>query len=160
MKIASRQTLSSVFDRLTTTRSSRLVKIATVLLSAACAGIGPNQVRTFDDEYAIGGRSSLGIVEVTRSDLSAASTGSSLYSAIRYLRPRLLEPRYDSRGLPSSAITAVYVNGMRVGALEALEAIPSHRVRKVEFLPADDRRPYGYRYEPGAILVTLIADRP
>jgi hypothetical protein len=41
-----------------------------------------------------------------------------------------------------------------------LESIPSHRVRRVEFLPGDDRRPCGYRYEAGAILVTLIADRP
>ena len=106
------------------------------------------------------GRVTQGIVEVTRGDLSAASTGSSLYSAIRYLRPALLEYSNDARGVPMAVIPAVYVNGIRAGDVEALRSIPSDRVRRVEFLPADDRRPYGFRYEPGAILVTLVADRP
>jgi hypothetical protein len=159
MKIAPRQTSFCVFDRLTANRSFPLVAIATSLLLTACAGAAPNQSPALQNRNATTAGASHGIVEVTRNDLSAASTGSSLYSAIRYLRPRLLEPRPDIRGLPSSAIFAVYVNGIRVGSLEALETIPSNRVRKVEFLPADGRRPYGYRYEPGAILVTLIRDR-
>lgn len=106
------------------------------------------------------GRSTQGIVEVTRGDLGAASTGASLYSAIRYLKPALLQSSTDGRGVPRAIIPAVYVNGVRAGDIEALRSIPCDRVRRVEFLPADDRRPYGFRYEPGAILVTLIADRP
>jgi len=159
MKIAARLSSSSAFGRLTPSRSIHLVATATSVLLAACAGTGANQSRALENMHAMAGGASPGIVEVTRNDLSAASTGSSLYSAIRYLRPRLLEPRHDIRGLPSSAIFAVYVNGIRVGSLEALETIPSNHVRKVEFLPADGRRPYGFRYEPGAILVTLIRDR-
>jgi hypothetical protein len=97
---------------------------------------------------------------MTKGDLSAANSGSSLYTAIRYLRPRLLDFRYDGSGVATPATPIVYVNGIRAGEIELLESIPINRVRKVEFLPADDRRPYGYRYEPGAILVTLTADRP
>jgi hypothetical protein len=109
----------------------------------------------------VSGRATQGIVEVTRGDLSAASTGSSLYSAIRYLRPALLASSGDARGaVPMAVVPAVYVNGIRAGDIEALRSIASDRVRRVEFLPTDDRRPYGFRYEPGAILVTLIADRP
>jgi hypothetical protein len=159
MKIAARQSSSSAFSQLTASRSIHLVAMATSVLLAACVGTGPSQSRTLENIHTMAGGASSGIVEVTRNDLAAASTGSSLYSAIRYLSPRLLEPRHDIRGLPSSAITAVYVNGIRVGGLEALETIASNRVRKVEFLAADGRRPYGFRYEPGAILVTLIADR-
>ena len=159
MKIAACPSSSSAFGHLTASRSLHLVAIATSVLLAACAGTGPSQSRALENTYTMARGDSPGIVEVTRNDLSAASTGSSLYSAIRYLRPRLLEPRHDIRGLPSSAIFAVYVNGIRVGSLEALETIPSNHVRKVEFLPADGRRPYGFRYEPGAILVTLIRDR-
>jgi hypothetical protein len=62
--------------------------------------------------------------------------------------------------VPTPATGVVYIDGVRAGDVETLMSIPSSRVRKVEFLPADDRRPYGFRYEPGAILVTLIADRP
>jgi hypothetical protein len=156
MKIAPRSASSHASDRPAPARSLRLVATATIVLLAACAGA--NQSRSALMPYATRGGS--GVVEVTRNDLSAASTGSSLYGAIWYLRPRLLEPRRDMSGRPSSFIPTVYVNGVRVGSLESLEAIRTDRVRRVEFLPADDRRPYGYRYEPGAILVTLITDRP
>lgn len=132
--------------------------LLTAQLATACATgstTGSATGRPF-----VSGRATQGIVEVTRGDLSAASTGASLYSAIRYLRPALLESTSDTRGVPMAVIPAVYVNGVRAGDIEALRSIPSERVRRVEFLPADDRRPYGFRYEPGAILVTLVADRP
>jgi hypothetical protein len=139
-------------------RGTRLTTIVALMLAAqlatACA-TGSTAARPY-----VSGRATQGIVEVTRGDLSAASTGASLYSAIRYLKPALLESTSDARGVPMAVIPAVYVNGVRTGDIEALRSIPSDRVRRVEFLPADDRRPYGFRYEPGAILVTLIADRP
>lgn len=143
-----------------TVRTRRPAAVTALVLAmqmtVACAGGSANAIA----RPAPSMRVTQGIVEVTRGDLSAASTGSSLYSAIRYLRPRLLEAHSDARGVPLAVIPAVYVDGIRAGDVEALRSIPATRVRRVEFLPADDRRPYGYRYEPGAILVTLIADRP
>lgn len=127
------------------------------LTASACATAGQSYAPA--SGRAVTGSAALGIVEVTRGDLSAANTGSSLYSAIRYLRPRLLDFHGAGKGVPTPVTGAVYINGVRAGDIETLMSIPSNRVRKVEFLPADDRRPYGFRFEPGAILVTLIADR-
>lgn len=124
------------------------------LLATACA------TRSTGARPFVPGRATQGIVEVTRGDLSAASAGATLFSAIRYLRPALLEASSDARGVPTPVIPAVHVNAIRAGDIEALQSIPSNRVRRVEFLPADDRRPYGLRHGPGAILVTQIADRP
>ena len=132
-----------------------VASIGIIMVTGACAGASHAS-----RPYMPSASSRLGIEEMTRGDLSAANSGSSLYTAIRYLRPRLLDFRYDGRGVATPATPIVYVDGIRAGEIELLESIPINRVRKVEFLPADDRRPYGYRYEPGAILVTLTADRP
>lgn len=144
-------------------RNSRLPSLAAIAVAAqvvlACASTGSSH-GTLNGRPSGNSSAALGIVEVTRGDLSAASTGSSLYSALSYLRPGLLQSRRETGGVPRPIIDVVYVNGVRAGDVETLMSIPISRVRKVEFLPVDERRPYGFRYEPGAILVTLTMDRP
>jgi hypothetical protein len=99
---------------------------------------------------------------LTAAELAGAQE-TSLYEAIRRLRPRFLQSRGPtSIMLPSFAGPAVWVDGTLLGGVEWLSSVLPKDVATVQRLSAwDAATVYGPRFPNGVIVVTTHpGDRP
>ena len=133
----------------------------TVSLLAACAG-GARPNASLADRPRVPAEQPIAaavepITVIVSSELGAAGSSASLYDALLRLRPRLVQWSYRSGARVEEQTPTVFVDGMRVGDVNALYRIPSGSVRKVLVLgPETARVRYGPDVMGGAILVTLI----
>lgn len=89
-------------------------------------------------------------------ELRSASASGTLYDALARLRPDILLGRYSYAFAAGSEPVAVYVNGLRMRDADALRAIPTMHVRRVELVPPfSEIGSRAGRHPGGAILVTL-----
>jgi len=98
---------------------------------------------------------------VTREELLAsAQSEQDLYSALRSLRPRFLEPPKGIRSIAGNSVqypTAVVVDNKPMGGLETLQSIVASTVDEVRYLePSKAGTEYGDRANGGAVVVKLF----
>lgn len=130
---------------------SSLVLLATALVACATgSGGGPSAdgARTVG---APGDRRSRDIL--TQSEIQEAGVGTT-YDVVQRLRPAWLRTRSSGsvRSTPQYAI--VYLDGARIGGLEALRRVNATDVSTIRYLSAPDATTrYGTGHEGGAILV-------
>jgi hypothetical protein len=87
---------------------------------------------------------------ITEKEISD-SPGRTAYDTIEYLRPLFLSV---SRARGSLAERWVYVDGMRVGGLDALRGIRSSTIREIRLLDASEATlQFGSGHSLGAVLV-------
>lgn len=78
-----------------------------------------------------------------------------LLTAIRRLRPRLLDPGKPTLSAPGGESPAVYLDGVLQGGILALDGIPASRTREVRRLSETEAFAwYGRRHAGGALQVT------
>jgi hypothetical protein len=96
---------------------------------------------------------------VTRDEImESAQREHDLYSALRSLRPRFLQPPTGIRSLGNSmqAATAVILDGKPMGDLETLRTITASTVEEVRYLePSKAGTEYGNVANGGAVVVKL-----
>lgn len=86
------------------------------------------------------------------SDELLQTRGSDLYEALLMSRPRFLQPRDAQHTEP-----VTYVNGVRIGEVDALRAIMPSEVVEVRFLSGPDATTrYGTDHVGGALLVRTV----
>lgn len=99
-----------------------------------------------------GGRGGSG--DITRADLDGTSF-SSAYNAVERLRPTWLRPRGAPTLSQDNPFPVVYVDGMRRGDLDELQAMPVGDLQTIGYLsPADATTRFGLGHTSGAIVVT------
>jgi hypothetical protein len=100
-----------------------------------------------------------GELTLVAAQLGMAGPVPSLYDALLRLRPDLVQWSYRMNGVVDAQLPVVFIDGARIGDVDALRAIPLRRTRKVVFIPADEAlRRYGPAARGGAILVTSFSD--
>src|SRR5207237_4217211 len=100
---------------------------ALVLVAGSCLSAAPRTAHAQKKERD----------RIAREELLASNQADAdLYSALRNLRPRFMEPPRGVRSLGNAmqSPTAVYVDGKYMGDLETLHTIPSNTVDDVRYL--------------------------
>lgn len=127
----------------------RLPALLLVAALAACASGGSGG--TASTTGAAGSRHSSDLL--TQAEIQDAGVGST-YDIVQRLRPAWLRTRSGGSTRTSPQYAIVYLDGSRIGGLEALRRINSTDVRSIRFLRAGDATTrYGTGHEGGAILV-------
>jgi hypothetical protein len=91
-----------------------------------------------------------------RQDEIARSHANSAYEAVQLARPVFLMSGVD---LAPLAQRQVYLNGMRLGGIDELRAIPASSVLEIRFVRAIDASGSGIGQQGGAILVVSKVGR-
>jgi hypothetical protein len=91
---------------------------------------------------------------ITPDEISAAHA-STAYEAIERTHPRFLTSRI---GLAPLAEREVYINGVRVGGIDALRGIAAASVREIRFVRAEEVASTSVTSSAPAILVVIKSD--
>jgi hypothetical protein len=101
---------------------------------------------------------------VTREEILAAGQGDQdLFTALRMLRPRFVEPPPGVRTLGNSMEipTAVVIDGKRMGGLETLQSVVASTVEEVRYLePSRAGTEFGKSASGGAVVIKLYREPP
>ncbi len=93
---------------------------------------------------------------ITREEIdSSAHRDQDIYSAIRSLRPRFLQPRGNrTMGGTNTTTPLVYVNGVKESGIDALRRLGASFVEEVRYLdPSRAEMEFGIAAAAGAIVV-------
>lgn len=92
---------------------------------------------------------------ITAAEIETVSDAQDAYQIVKRLRPNWLSQRGGSSMHLQVAEIVVYVNGIRMGGVDALRDIPPTGVVELRFLRGTDAtQRFGTGHENGAILVT------
>ena len=110
---------------------------------------------------ATGGTGSRGSGNNLTADEIAEVAALTAYEAVEYARPQWLRPRSLRAGTTpvmgggDRTGPVVYVDGVRVGAIDELRRLRADTVAEMEYLsPSDATNRFGTNHDTGAILVT------
>ncbi|HJP60389.1 MAG TPA: hypothetical protein VJ865_10330 [Gemmatimonadaceae bacterium] len=96
-----------------------------------------------------------GLTEITQEDIVKSQATTAL-EAVERLRPMYLTSKVD---LAPTTEREVYLNGVRLGAVNELRWIPARDVKEIRFVRAIDGSAYGVGRSGGAILVVSKTGR-
>ena len=127
-----------------------------VLLSAACAssGVAPRRA----DGGEAGRRSARSATTVVTSEELASLGVQSLYDAILRLRPEYFRTSPPTFTSPGGTPTMVYINGSRIGGMEALRTLTTGNVAQVKYLRPGEAQ-IRYREYLGAAIIDVTLER-
>lgn len=102
---------------------------------------------------------------VTRDELLAsAHKEGDLYTALRSLRPRFLEPPTGIRSITGNSIqkpTTVIIDGKPMGGIETLQTIGASMVEEVRYMePSKAGTEFGEVANGGAVVVKMFRSKP
>lgn len=101
---------------------------------------------------------------ITREEiLNSAHRNLDLYQVVRSLRPHFLAPPRGVRTLGNAppAAAVVYIDRNRAGGIEQLRLLSPAGVEEVRYLdPSRAENQFGITHSGGAILVTLVKEKP
>jgi hypothetical protein len=124
-------------------------RLATLLLVACCVALVPSTSHAQKRERD----------RVTRDEILSSGQGEQdLYTALRSLRPRFVEPPRGIRTLGNAMPVPiiVVVDGKRLGGLETLQSIVANTVDEVRYLePSRSANEFGEMGANGAVVVKL-----
>ena len=122
--------------------------LGSAVLMTGCVSFSPPSTRTNIRSSATS--------SVLRQDEIARSHANSAYEAVQLARPVFLMSGVD---LAPLAQRQVYLNGMRLGGIDELRAIPASSVLEIRFVRAIDASGSGIGQQGGAILVVSKVGR-
>jgi hypothetical protein len=121
----------------------------------ACATIPDEPSRWSQDGSALHASTVSPKSIVQSGELTTIAT-SSLYDALRRLRPEFLWRRNPSLANPAGHYAGVIVDGTPMGDVLTLQTFPATHVREVRYVTAREAMlRYGPGYEGGAVLITV-----
>ncbi|MGE0441017.1 MAG: hypothetical protein AB7L66_16110 [Gemmatimonadales bacterium] len=101
---------------------------------------------------------------ITREELMAsAQKNEDLFGAVRALRPHMLQkPRgVRTMGAAPPAAVALYVEGNRMGDIDAMKNIPTINVEEVRYLePGKAQDQFGIEVSGGAVVIRMVQNQP
>ena len=128
-----------------------LVRLAPLLLLAACIATTPGSDRARGEHRMTGPRDPITESEIARSNAADA------YDVVRALRGSMLATRGITTMWKADGgeYPVVFVDGMYAGPLSELRSIPARTIHEVRFLSAPEAHfRYGSGYTAGVIEVT------
>lgn len=135
-------------------RALRAALILHVLLTAACASSGITSRRGDDPAR----RSPRAATAVVTSEELATLGVQSLYDAILRLRPEYFRTSPPTFTTPGGTPTMVYINGSRMGGMEALRTLTTGNVARVNYLRPGEAQ-IRYREYLGAAIIDVTLQR-
>ncbi len=118
------------------------------IVVAACVSSGPQQ-----ESAAAGGADRITRAEIDRGQWSDA------FELVRTLRPRWVEPRGPDTILGEVGEVQVYIDGMRLGAVDLLRNVPTSAIHRLEWVdPITAAGRWGLGHNHGVIAVSYRPD--
>lgn len=127
-------------------QTAALLLVPTLIVLAACASAPGSELA--------GGADRITRAEIDRGQWSDA------YELVRTLRPRWVESRGMDTVLGEPGEVQVYVDGMRLGAVDLLRTVPTSAIQHLEWVdPVSAAGRWGLGHNHGVIAISYRPDR-